>query len=211
MGDISTHAAISHHVASQLRAVAPASLLPPEHYTYLELGNYLTDMSQFRDPAAHHSGRRQAHRTALRTAARSGGYVLSPITVPAAYALGLLGWNRRLFGRNAPGERHGAIAEFFRRISLAVAHQAFTQEGRDAVATSLGRRTPIPGRAAGAALARGDLVGLPPLSPAEVDRVHEAHFTQYWPHEHLDFPPVPDARDHRSHPWFADAPRRVQP
>ena len=45
MGDISTHKEINYHVIPQLKAISAA-----ENYTYLEFGNFLTDVSQFRDP-----------------------------------------------------------------------------------------------------------------------------------------------------------------
>ncbi len=225
MGDISTHAGISHFVAGQITSAVPAALVPAEHYAYLEFGNYLTDVSQFRDPVAHHAGRVKTHKMALSTAAfnifgLTGGWsvaaapvslALSPVTIPFTYILGLTGWTHRLWGQKEPeAQRHGALAEFFRRLSLGVAHQTLSAEGRAATDKAIedinrvrraAGRPELPDRGPGE---------FPPMSAAQVDAVHTAHFTQYWPHEHLDFPIVEDAEHHRDLDRFKPSPRKVQ-
>lgn len=100
MGDVSTNLTINHFVASQVKTLVPAAFIPDDHYTYLEFGNYLTDVSQFRDPAAHHGGRKKAHLAALWTATTltgpdpvaAIGIFLTPITIPVVYCAGLVGW-----------------------------------------------------------------------------------------------------------------------
>lgn len=225
MGDVSTHATIHGFVMAQLRAAVPATLVPEDHYTDLELGNYLTDLSQFRDPPAHHAGRVMTHTTALRTFVTWNGILDDewfwatlplwaatglPLTL-FAYGAGLTGWTHRLFGQGDPtSERHGALAEFFRRISLGVAHQSFTAEGHAAIAVGQARlaRLPEPLRPSEETLTATP--SLPPVSASRLDAVHDAHFTQYWPHEHLDFPAVEDAEHHRDLPRFQTSPRKVQ-
>jgi len=47
-GEVLRHAEVFHNTMEKI-----GSLRPDEEYTYLELGNFLTDVSQFRDPYAH--------------------------------------------------------------------------------------------------------------------------------------------------------------
>ena len=47
MGDVKRHAEVFHNTIEKI-----GSLRPDEEYTYVELGNFLTDVSQFRDPFA---------------------------------------------------------------------------------------------------------------------------------------------------------------
>lgn len=57
MGDIGTHAEISNFVIDQVRRAVPDTDIPRADYSFLELGNFLTDVSQFRDPPAYHRAR----------------------------------------------------------------------------------------------------------------------------------------------------------
>ena len=157
MGSLSTHFRITRQVVSQLTAVRP-----DENYTYLFLGNFLTDLSQVRDPyACIH-----AKRAVLRTAGPLGA--------------GTKTWMAELLGQAEAGKRYGALTQFLADIARAFTHFAFADDS--------------PARS-GRALALEHAIGGPlpdPLPPAELDRVLEGALTQYYPHEHLDFPPYYD-------------------
>ncbi len=225
MGDISTHADISHFVAGQIQLAAPAALVPAEHYAYLEFGNYLTDVSQFRDPVAHHAGRVKTHMMALRTIVTWNGLLDGPWFWPTlplwtatglpltltGYIFGLTGWTHRLWGQKEPeSQRHGALAEFFRRLSLGVAHQTLSAEGRTATDKAIDDINRVRRAAGRPELPDRSPPAFPPVSAVQVDSVHTAHFTQYWPHEHLDFPIVEDAEHHRDLDPFKPSSRKVQ-
>ena len=165
MGDISTHKEIVLHMIPQLKQISAA-----ENYTYVEFGNFLTDVSQFRDPVAYIGAKSR-----LRTGALVGPLGDSVLCGELNGFLGsgnLDGWLHQIFGFHTPdSKRHGALPEFFRHLSRAVAHMRFS-------ATSQ-QQDP----------------NLTPLSPAEIDRVFAASFTQYYPHEHVDYPPLINIKD----------------
>lgn len=169
MGDLTTHAELTAAVREELRAaLGPA--VPEEDYSYLELGNFLTDVSQFRDPPAHHAGRAVAQARVLE---RRG----SRLTWHRE-------WAAQVFGTRS-GPQHGSLAHFFELLVAGAAHQLYDPDGAQA-----GPDHPL---------------HLEHSIPAEqVDRVLASSFTQYWPHEHLDRPPLRDAgslhhRVHRAH------------
>jgi hypothetical protein len=183
VGDIGTHAEITAFVAGQVAASVPQ--VPAADYTYLELGNFLTDVSQFRDPVAFHNARNKAD-TLLRETA---------VGLPKHF--GGPEWLRDVFGERS-GPVHGALPELLRILAQAFAHELFDDDGLPVLGRFLGL---VPGDVRPAVIPEH---GLP---PDRVDAVLAAHFTQYFPHEHLDFPPVADLPNHRAHPLFQPAPR----
>ncbi|WP_261565108.1 hypothetical protein [Frankia gtarii] len=192
MGDVSSHAEIA-------RAVIP--LLPPEPAApFFEIGNWLTDVSQFRDPFAHLSGKKTIFEQGLNSRAalprvfnlgdlvlRLDNYLDELLGVaPADRAIG------RRPGANPAADRpdDGALAKWMRDALL--------------LATCNPRITPV-------------LTHLPVLAALpkdEIKGVFDALFTQYFPHEHLDFPPFPSDHPQRgvrepSTVPVAGEPRRV--
>lgn len=165
MGDITTHKEINYHVIPQLEAItAPENY----NYTYVEFGNFLTDIAQFRDPVAYFGAKQT-----LRAVA---------IAPPAAVFCGLLGgflgtgglseWLNVICGKSKPYEkRHGALATFFQHLGRAFAHIKFADDSDHYDKN------------------------LDPLPAAEIDRVYAWAYTQYYPHEHLDYPPFREGID----------------
>jgi hypothetical protein len=176
VGDVPTHAQITAHVTQQLQKFVPASSIPVDDYAYLEIGNYLTDVCQFRDPPSYHKFREQARQTAKQRAGRLSGFV------------DIDGWANDIFGTKS-GSRHGTLAQFLRRLVFGVTHQIFDTDGLPTQGARLGI---TPGGAAPAVPAKG-------LPPSEVNRIFADRFTQYFPHEHLDDLPVarPEQRKDR--------------
>ncbi|MFE4140463.1 hypothetical protein ACFX4I_01150 [Peribacillus sp. YIM B13472] len=181
MGDIKTHALVSFRTIQQLQNISP-----DEDWIYLELGNFLTDISQYRDPFAHMSAKKKVWRRAL----FSTGI---PILGPPSVALGLgrvQSWMDDLLGSARPGKnRYGALAEYFRYCTLFVTHELFANNsGIDLLlknATSPNPHSQI------------KLV-----SVDEVNRVFHKFYTQYYPHEHIDFPPYLEGEAQRKHAWY---------
>ena len=148
MGDIKTHGIVGHQVLAALRNV-----LPSEDYQYVELGNYLTDVSQFRDPTAMHMAKPRLLTVALEVHRR---WQLNWAKVPD--------WLDDLMGR--PAQLHGSLADFFKEVILSATYM-------------FGSALQIP--------------------DAETERLFTDHFTQYYPHEHLDFPPLTNLRGYMGH------------
>lgn len=145
MGDIKSHAIVGHRVIDALKKT-----LPDEDYQYIELGNYFTDVSQFRDPTA-----MQMVKPRLLQIARDKSWwpniFLDPKVIP---------WLDELMG--TPKTRHGKLSEFFEQVLLAAT-------------LTLGNKLRIPDN--------------------ECLRLFKRYFTQYYPHEHLDYPPALDPQD----------------
>src|SRR3954469_14669910 len=143
MGDVSTHGSIEEKVIGIVEEHIPA-----KDAVCIELGNWLTDFSQFRDPTAFMSGK-----LAVWDSQRHG-LGLIPLALPVianldAYLDDLMG---------KPDE-DGAMAKWAKQVARAFTlHNFVDKKGMDA---------------------------------DEVDRLLEKYFTQYYPHEHLDFPPWP--------------------
>ena len=181
MGDIGTHAEITEFVTAQVGAAVSPTEIPVADYTYLELGNFLTDVAQFRDPVAFH-GAREAARAKL--------------PGPAQNWYGP-DWLIAMFGRHS-GPVHGALPEFLRMLMQAFAHEVFDDDALPVLGAALGL---LPGGR------RPALIPAHGLPHTRVDDMLRAHFTQYFPHEHLDFPPEPDLVRHRTKPMFRTAGR----
>jgi hypothetical protein len=177
MGDVLTHGGITSHVKEQLKLVFKPGMIPDADYTYIELGNFLTDVKQFRDPVAYHRGRVKARDVARKEAGKLAGVA------------GIDNWANSMFGLKDPGPRHGLLPEFLALLAYAFTHQVFDPDG-------LTRLTPPPGGV--------PLVPAHPIDPFDVERVIQNQFDQYWPHDHLDFPPIGDAvlARHRELPLF---------
>jgi hypothetical protein len=180
LGDIRTHAEVTEYVSQQIASAYPRAL-QPDDFTCIELGNFLTDVSQFRDPPAHHRFREALQHGRLPGSAHIfSGFVL------------LDEWLLEMFGtrgiRGGAGflsrliERHGKLAEFFRRIAFAVCHTLFSTDG--IVHAMPGGPTP----------AASFFARFRALAPADLDRIITQYFTQYWPHEHLDALPFDEFR-----------------
>ena len=181
MGDIVTHGTITSHVVEQLKRAFGPEAIPEEEYTYLELGNFLTDVKQFRDPPAFHRAREKAREGAQAQAGAASGPV------------GVDQWATAMFGRKTAGPRHGWVPEFLRLLAYALTHHVFDTDG---LAKQAATQQP-PG-------ATSPLIPAHPIDPKEVARVLDEHFDQYWPHDHMDFPPVrpDDMPNHRKLPFF---------
>jgi len=174
MGDLHRHAEISAHVHAQ---VGP--LRPDEDWICLELGNYLTDVSQFRDPFANMLAKRTVWGEGL---GEFGFLSLIPVIgllVSEAilnWAIDLDEWIDRMFGVHEPADqRNGKLAGYFQHIFEGMTHLIFAD---DVPQTAVWRPLLAP--------ALGDIARLP---SAEVARIFGHAFTQYYPHEHTDFPP----------------------
>jgi len=156
------------------------SLRPDEEYTFLELGNFLTDVSQFRDPYAHMLGKRTVWQTAKAAHWFTEFFSYIPILGPIVTDLTLDAtdvdvWLDRLMGVHEPeARRYGDLARYFEKIILALTHVIFSDDipARQAYQTSL-----------------PPSLRIEPIPSSEVDRAYAEFFTQYQPHEHFDFPP----------------------
>ena len=182
MGDIASHGRIAAHVVEQLRKVASTTTIPTTDYSFLELGNFITDVEQLRDPVAFHKARELVRDEAKR-AAGVGGFLVE-----------IDRWANEMFGvkgEKVTGPRHGAVPEFLSEVARAFTHHVFDPDGLTAQIA----KAPFAGAAA-------SFLPLHPIDPAEVDRVLAARFDQYWPHDHVDFPPMRNGPRHRREQLF---------
>src|SRR5690349_16978318 len=168
MGDVQTHAEIA-------RSVVP--LLNTPEAPIFEIGNWLTDVSQFRDPFAHIGGKPRIylemlnHFAGIPRFANLGDVFLGMDNyldelcgvAPDGRAIGVRP------GADPAQDRpdDGMLARWFRAILVLI--------------------TCNPQRLAPLKLQPG----LSTFSKAELKAVFDARFTQYFPHEHVDFPPFP--------------------
>ncbi len=106
MGDLATHELVGAAVVEMLTAAGAR-----ESFTHLLLGNFMTDVSQFRDPTAFVSAKSSA--AAIR--------VVSGLSVTRS-------WADDLFGTPAPDRRNGALAAFLRELARFLAHVYFNDE-----------------------------------------------------------------------------------
>jgi hypothetical protein len=184
MGHIIAHADISVHVIPQLEA-----MIPGVNFIYLELGNFMTDIAQFRDPYANIKAKSRTWDTVLSDAGFFGSLFVR---------LGcgkIRPWINDLMGE-ARGKRYGFLADFFEQIALFSTHMFFADDSRLALNLF-------------AAASQARLPNVKPLSPAEVDRVFKCAFTQYYPHEHFDFLPDGEGPNHRTSVLYQPARRSL--
>ncbi|WAZ26960.1 hypothetical protein STRCI_008651 [Streptomyces cinnabarinus] len=109
MGDLDSHAHCSVYTAGQLDAALPSGWLPSAFSTYLEVGNFLTDLSQFRDPFGYLLGRQTAEREVGRVTKQVADFDL---------------WVDNMFGELKPGS-YGWLGEFFTRFAAAATYVSF--------------------------------------------------------------------------------------
>lgn len=186
MGDVSTHAEITEFVVSEVRRTIGDPDIPEAEYSFLELGNFLTDVSQFRDPTAFHRARGAALARA------------NELSYRTAWIGNVDGWARDVFGESKE-PRHGALPEMMRLLVQGFTHVLFDTDGLPRFGAAL--QLTAPGRKPALLPAHG-------IRPASVTRALRDHFTQYYPHEHLDFPPTRTAMaGHRRDPLFATGAR----
>jgi hypothetical protein len=168
MGDVQTHAEIA-------RSVVP--LLGTPEAPIFEVGNWLTDVSQFRDPFAHIGGKPRIYIEMLNHFAgiprfANLGDVFLGMDDYLDELCGVAGTGRVIGtrpGADPAKDRpdDGMLARWFRAILVLI--------------------TCNPERLAPLKLQPG----LTTFSKAELKAVFDARFTQYFPHEHVDFPPFP--------------------
>ncbi len=195
MGEIMRHAEVFHNTMEKI-----GSLRTDEEFTYLELGNFLTDISQFRDPFAHMMAKRTIWREIVQVLweeieQRLGGEIVRAFRHPSTgYSggrpynspgnleglilggVGIDDWVNQLMGEYEPSaKRYGKLAQYFEKICLGITHVVF--------ANDIGRRETLRSM-------------LPPqfremelIPPEEIERIYGRFFTQYYPHEHCDYPP----------------------
>ncbi|NHZ95174.1 hypothetical protein [Massilia sp. CCM 8734] len=175
MGEILRHAEVYRNTVDKI-----GSLRPDEEYIYVELGNFLTDVSQFRDPFAH----MLAKRTIWGKATRSNWFlsVLSSIPIISILTDVILDiadvdeWLNQLMGEHEPPDkRYGKLAAYFENVILGISHVIFADD--------------IPKRETVRSMLPAQFQDTPLIPAAEVDRVFRRFFTQYYPHEHCDYPP----------------------
>jgi len=142
MGDTTTHKEIALQVIPILKEARPND----EMY-YFELGNWMTDLSQFRDPTAMVGAEQTIFD--LKTNFLTRGL--------AAVVKDFDGYLDDLMG--TPGPQGGLLAAWFREMCLAGTIEKFRKAST--------------------------------IQPARLETLFGDLFTQYYPHEHMDFPPWP--------------------
>ncbi|MCU5086970.1 hypothetical protein OCA23_27145 [Bacillus cereus] len=183
MGDIRTHAEINIDVIRLLQAISIN-----EDWLYLEYGNMLTDISQFRDPFAQIGAKQKIWNRAL----FNKGVI--PILGPILIKLGVgnvKSWMDELLGKAEEGKRYGKLAQYFHHFNRFIAHQLFSQD------------SPISFKEIYKEMLLGvEFSKIKLLSAEEVNRVFDKYFTQYYPHEHMDLPPYLEAVKQRQHKLY---------
>lgn len=230
MGDISRHRDVFLNSKRALPKALLSRLGLQSELTYLELGNYFTDVSQFRDPVVYIFAKRKiwhegvlsslqdigqtaaivlgviGARIALEGAKKVGAITAAagalPLLIPKGLVADLLkfdNWLDRLLGKPVelrPGkgpvresEDFGELGQFFESFTEGITHFLFAAD--------------VPERAAGA------WRQIDAIPSADLERVNEEFFTQYFPHEHTDQPPyVWDASLRPRHPKLYGPSRR---
>jgi hypothetical protein len=186
MGDLHRHAEIFEHVQQAL-----ARIRPDEDYICLELGNYLTDVSQFRDPFAQMKAKRMIWRK---------GYGDLPLFLKVIGVIPVVGtvvieavldfkveldeWLDMMLGSHKPAaKRHGQLAAYMSAVVEGVTHMIFADDVTEGPKLRNLLLKPVAGQT--------------PLPPTELQRIFGAFYTQYFPHEHSDFPPYVLYGEHR--------------
>jgi len=154
MGEISRHYEIYRNTFEQIK-----QKYAKNQYTFVELGNFLTDISQFRDPYANFSAKKRVWEKA-------------PIIIRNIVGFDL--WIDDLFGK--PEKRYGHLADYFFNICRGITHMAFSDD------------IPKKNNKDNAFYLNHLFANLEPVPAKDVDEVFYNFFTQYYPHEHLDMP-----------------------
>lgn len=164
MGDIGTHAKIASEVINLL-----SGKRPNEEYIFFEVGNWFTDTSQMRDPFAHVSGKIAVWNAARETA--KGENILANLQLLADLVLDksydLDSYLNELMG--VPGPAGGLLASYFLDLFFIWGLEQFRRQGVDP----------------------DEFQELFAPSTTERTGSQTAIMTQYYPHEHVDFPPWP--------------------
>jgi hypothetical protein len=164
LGDIGTHAKIATEIISLLQGKRPN-----EEYIFFEVGNWFTDTSQMRDPFAHVSGKiavwTVAHETAKGENVLANLQLLADLVLDKSYDLD--SYLNELMG--VPGPAGGLLASYFLDVFFIWGLEQFRRQGVDP----------------------DEFQEL--FLPSTTDRngTRTAIMSQYWPHEHVDFPPWP--------------------
>ncbi len=175
MGDIRTHRLIYE---TFIRGHLPDGVDP----IYVELGNYLTDVSQFRDPWAHVGGKASVWRENVGSFSR---FTL------AADIVGADGYFDLLLGRPDDDDLtgrdrvpHGLLGQWFRAMIYVISLENNFRQGSNYL-----------------------------TEPDEFKRLYDNHYTQYFPHEHLDYQPLATGKlnefPRSSVPLADGTPRRI--
>lgn len=170
MGDIQTHESIARVIIDVFRAEWPHE----ENYGFFELGNWLTDVSQFNDPYAMIVAKMRVWNDARVVVEReidaaTLGFMTSPRREMDGPDVNLDFFCERMLG--APRVA-GDLPKFLRLLCFFIGCEWFRS-------TAYGIR------------------------PQDFDEIFTNCFTQYYPHEHLDFPPWPHGQ-----PWGNRDPSR---
>jgi hypothetical protein len=141
MGDTSTHKEIAEAIMAILRPARDG-----EEVYYFELGNWLTDISQMRDPTAMVGAKPSiwSQKTNI-----FSGEIAELVSDLQEYLDDLMG---------LPGPQGGLLAAWLRELCNVIGIEKFRKNG---------------------------------ISPERFQDIYDLHFTQYYPHEHVDFPPWP--------------------
>ena len=148
MGDVATHEIIEN----KCRPIANEYLAATDTMC-MEVGNWLTDFSQFRDPTSFISGKYMIW-DMKRHGLGAIPLVLDKLVDADSYLDDLMG---------KPGQ-DGALGTWARNVALAVTLEHFCDQPK---------------------------TDADKLDVGEVQEIFDKYFTQYYPHEHLDFPPWP--------------------
>jgi hypothetical protein len=184
MGDILAHRRVYTYVITKL-----VQEIPDEEYTYLALGNFLTDLDQVRDPFSYFLAKTHVYHAV--SSRKVQVPIISPITgkvsipilgPPIAYLIAKE-WMDDLLGKHIV-KRHGSLALFLTHFEKFMVHQFFSSDSP----THIGRSThfaPIPPDELNVVLDQIDV------------NSDEDYPPQYYPHEHLDRPPLAESPNHR--------------
>jgi len=161
MGNVNVHAEIGKDVLQRLQRVRSG-----EEYRYMMLGNFLTDLSQFRDP--------YSFQTAKWTARNQVRHMF-PVPIISQIPVAVVNsWLNELLG--VPHGPDSALSKFFIRLARAMTFWINKAHSEN------------------------------PLFPMEeLSRILNEKsniLTQYYPHEHLDWPPYSEGPDAQSNPLY---------
>ena len=198
MGDISTHAGIFEESANLLKRTPDDDAVG-----FVELGNWLADTSQFRDPPAFSAVKTMVWKELVAKGLSPGALRFGDIDH----------YLDELWG--TPDQRGGRFAKWASGFVLASAIESFglkpdkdAQRCASTMADKAAERWKGMTQKQRSTIAKNATHGkrdadrkVPRLDPEEIYRAVRAQWTQYYPHEHLDLPPVvPGGRRPRLEP-----------
>lgn len=204
MGNISTH----RFVGEAAKVDLPPDLPPisqEEFRTYFRIGNWLTDVSQLRDPFANALGKSTAWKKAREESfAKKLPFVMDLIA-------NVDNWLDELTGEPGDSDREALLSTWFGKAVFIYGMETFRDRTEDKKKLDKAKTDP-----AVAAKLVSDAASSPfdvkkddaaemlkiasdlskptkdhKVPAAEFKRVFDTFWTQYWPHEHVDFPPWP--------------------